>query len=140
EEAEPARQILLDRKLALELRLQLELLGVVTLLLLAGRDERPERARLVAVHPVDRLLRILALEAEDRREQPVAETARLELGGGGVRRRDDVLQILVADDDPLEAEVVRLRVHLRAGLLRSRAQQAVDVLLDGGELAGRDRL
>ncbi len=56
EEREPARQILLDRQLVLELRLQLELRRVVALLL-ADRDERPERAALEAVDPVDGIRR-----------------------------------------------------------------------------------
>src|SRR5205085_11558576 len=56
EEAEPAGEILLDRQLVLELRLQLELRRVVALLVAAGRDERPEGPALVAVDPVDRVL------------------------------------------------------------------------------------
>src|SRR5438046_882091 len=78
EEPEPGRQVLLDRELFVELRLQLELLGVVALLVLAARHERPERAALVAVDEVDRLL--AAVEAERRGEQPVAEAAVLQLG------------------------------------------------------------
>ena len=49
EEREPAGQVGLDRQLLLELVLEPHLLGVVALLLLARRDERPERAALVAV-------------------------------------------------------------------------------------------
>ena len=66
EDAEPAGKVLLDRELGLELGLQLELLGVVALLL-ALRHERPERAALEAVDPVDRLL--CAVELEGRGEQ-----------------------------------------------------------------------
>src|SRR5947209_3505918 len=56
EDAEPAAQVLLDRELLLELRLQLELLGVVALLVVARWDEGPERAALVPVDPVHGLL------------------------------------------------------------------------------------
>ena len=45
EEREPACQIGLERQLLFELRLQLEL-GRVVALLVAERDERPERPRL----------------------------------------------------------------------------------------------
>src|SRR5439155_10870184 len=135
EEPEPARQVLLDWQLVLQLRLELELLGVVALLLLARRYERPERAGLVAVYPVDGLVRVLALEAEHRRQQLAAEPAGLQLGGGGVHRGHDVLEILVANDDPLVAELVGLRLDLAAGLLRRGPQQPVDVLLDRRKLA-----
>src|SRR5919201_6391361 len=73
EQPEPAGEIRLDRQLALQLRLQLQLLGVVALLVLARRDERPERAALVAVDPVDGVLP--TLEAERGREQLRPEAA-----------------------------------------------------------------
>src|SRR5215217_111314 len=69
---EPARKVPLHRQLTLELRLQLELLGVVALAL-ARRDKRPERALLVAVDPVDRIL--CAVELERGREQLRPEAA-----------------------------------------------------------------
>ena len=50
------------------------------------RDERPERAALVAVDPVDRVL--VALEAEDRGEQLLAEARCVELRGDEVHARD----------------------------------------------------
>src|SRR2546421_10251115 len=75
EEPEPAGEVLLDRQLALELRLQLQLLGVVALLVFAGGDERPERAALVAVDPVHGMLP--ALEAKDGREELGPEALRL---------------------------------------------------------------
>src|SRR5262249_32270664 len=112
EEAEPGREILLDRQLALELRLQLELLGVVALLLVSHRDDRPERPALVAVDPVDRMLP--TLEAERGREQPLPEAALLQLGADQVDRRDEILELRIANDQPLEAEVVGAALHLRA--------------------------
>ena len=54
-EGEPHRDVRLDGQLLLQLRLQLELLGVVALAL-PGRHERPERAALVAVDEVDGML------------------------------------------------------------------------------------
>src|SRR4029079_5961180 len=91
EDAEPAAQILLLGELGLQLGLQLELLGVVALLPLAGRDERPERAALVAVDPVDGLL--AALELEDRREQLGPEALLLEPLRHRVHGRDLVLEL-----------------------------------------------
>src|SRR5438876_6433630 len=76
EEPEPPAEVLLDRQLALELRLQLQLLRVVSLLVLPGGDERPEGTPLVAVDEVDRIL--AAVELEDRREQLLAEALLLE--------------------------------------------------------------
>src|SRR5205085_204746 len=108
---------LLDRQLALDLRLELELLGVVTLLAVARRDERPEAAGLVAVDPVDGLLLAAAVEAEDGREELAAEAASLELRRGGVHRGDHVLEVFIPDDQPFEAELVALRLHLGARLL-----------------------
>src|SRR5438874_13774108 len=77
EEAEPPGEVGLDGQLALELRLQLELLGVDPLLVPSCRDEGPERAALVALDPVDRVL--ATVEAERRGEELRAEAARLEL-------------------------------------------------------------
>jgi hypothetical protein len=60
----------------LELRLQLELLGVVALLAVNFRHERPERAALEAVDPVDTAaVEALALEGEHGGEQLPAEAA-----------------------------------------------------------------
>src|ERR1043166_3468570 len=91
EQAEPPRQVLLDRKLLLQLRLQLELGGVVALLAFAGRDEWPERAALVPVDPVDRV--VAAVEAERGREELRAEPARDELRPDQVHGRDEVLEV-----------------------------------------------
>ena len=44
-----------------------------------------------------------ALEGESRSQELAAEAARLELGADEVRRRDEVLEVVVADDDPLVA-------------------------------------
>src|SRR5207253_5260053 len=132
EEGEPAREILLDRQLMLELRLQLELLGVVALLVLAGGDERPERASLVAVDPVDRVL--AAVEAEHRGEELGPEALGLELGRDSVSARHEILEIRVADHEPLEAEGVRLTVDRRAGVLRRGLEELLDVATDALEV------
>ena len=84
EQGEPVGQVGLDRQLLLELRLQLEL-GRVVACRLVDRDERPERATLEPVDPVDRMS--AALEPEDRREQLLAEALRGQLGGERVQRR-----------------------------------------------------
>src|SRR6266536_4092457 len=76
EDAEPARQILLDGQLRLELGLELQFLGVVPLLVLPSRDERPERPSLVAVDPVHRVLP--TVEAENRGEKLRAKALLLE--------------------------------------------------------------
>ena len=77
EEREPARQVRLDRQLLFELRLQLEL-GRVVALLVAERDERPERAALEAVDPVDGVLAAVELErrGEELRAESLAPSAR----------------------------------------------------------------
>ena len=110
EEAEPAGQVLLDRELVLELRLQLELGGVVAVLALAGRDEGPEGAALEAVDQVDGVL--AAVEAERRREQLRAEALRGQLGRDRVHRGHLALERRVGDDQPLEAEGVGLALDL----------------------------
>src|SRR5215207_5292780 len=112
EERKPAGQVRLDRELTLELVLQAELLRVVPLLALAAGNEWPERAALVAVDEVDATLPIL--EGEEGREELSAEPAIGELGADEVGRRDEVLEVLVADDDPFETEAVRAAPHLGA--------------------------
>src|SRR5688572_15715737 len=133
EERQPAREVLLDRQLLFELRLQLELRGVVALLVLPRGDERPERAALVAVDEVDGML--AALEAKDRREQLRPEAARLELGADEVDGRDEVLEVVVLDDDPVVAELVFLPRHARAGVARRDLEQLVQLVLDADEVA-----
>ena len=91
----------LDRELALQLVPEAELLGVVALLILAGRDERPERPALEAVDEVDRTVAVAALEGEERREQLLAEAVRGQLAGDQVNAGDEVLEVAVADDEPL---------------------------------------
>src|SRR5436190_12891525 len=140
EQPEPARQILLDRQFRLKLRLQLHLLGVVPLLALAGRDERPEGALLEAVDPVRTALLELALEREDGGEQLAAEAAVLELLRDQMRGRDEVLEVLVVDDEPLEAHLVALALDLRARLARDGVQQLLELVLCAHELTGRERL
>src|SRR5581483_9670475 len=133
-----ATEVGLDRELGLELRLQLELRGVVALVLRAARDERPERSRLEAVDPVHRVLP--ALELERGREELPAEPLRLELGRDGVHARDLVLEVGVADYHPLEAVRVGLAIELRALRRRDSLQELLDLLVGGGELACRQRL
>src|ERR687897_775333 len=101
EESEPAREVGLDRQLLLELRLQLELLGVVTFLALPGRNERPERAALVPVDPEHRQL--AAGEPERRREQLLAKASCSQLRGDQMNRRHEVLEVVIAHDQPLVA-------------------------------------
>src|SRR5438094_5958480 len=138
EEAEPARQVLLDRQLTLELRLQLELLGVVALLLLPGRHERIERAPLVAVDPVDRMLP--AVEAEHGRQKLRAEALLLEPLRNGMDGGDLILELRVAHHDPGEAEAVLLAREPRSGLRRDRVENLLEIGLGAHELAGRQRL
>src|SRR5205807_5029748 len=97
--------------LVLELRLQLQLLGVVPLLL-AGRDERPEGTTLVAVDPIDGLaIAELGLELEGRRQELLAEARFLQALRDRVDGRYLVLEVGVANNDPLVAEVVRLSLE-----------------------------
>src|SRR5438067_2118242 len=121
EDAEPAGQVLFDRELRLELRLELELLRVIPLLALAGGDEGPEGPALVAVDPVDRVL--AALEAKDRRQELRAEPLLLEALGHGVHGGDLVLELRIVDDDPGEAELVLAALELRPGLRGDPVQQ-----------------
>src|SRR5436309_386662 len=80
EQGEPLAEVGLDRELLFELRLQLELLRVVPLMLLAGRDERPPRPRLEAVDPVDGMAGAerASFELERRGEQLPAEAVVLQ--------------------------------------------------------------
>src|SRR5207245_10344604 len=121
-EGEPLGEVRLDRQLLLELGLQLELLRVVALLAVACRDERPELRVLETVDPVDRLL-FLSLEAEGRGEQLGAEARTGELRCDEVRRGDLVLEVRVTHDQPLEAELVRLALDLRARRARYRLSE-----------------
>src|SRR4051812_9962493 len=134
EDAEPAGQVLLHRQLWLELRLQLQLLGVVPLLALAGRDERPEGAALVAVDPVHRVL--AAVELEDRGEELRAEALFLQALSDRVHRRDLIFELRVADDDPRVAELVLATLQLRAGVAGDAVEQLLQVVLRADEIAG----
>src|SRR4029079_129564 len=113
EQREPLRQVLLDRQLLLELRLQLELAGVVALLTRAGRDEGPEGAGLEAVDPVGGVP-VAAVEPEGCSEQLAAESLLRQAVRRAVHAGDLILEIGIADDHPLEAERVALPVDLRA--------------------------
>jgi hypothetical protein len=57
-------------------------------------------------------------ELERGREELAAEAARLELRADEIRRRDEVLEVGVADHEPLEAEGVRTATDLRARVAR----------------------
>jgi hypothetical protein len=57
-----------------------------------------------------------------------------------VNAGDLVLEVRVADDQPLEAEGVGLAIQRRAGALRDALEELVDVALGLLELAGRQRL
>ena len=59
---------------------------------------------------------LAAVELEDRREQLRAETLLFEALGDGMNRRDLVLEVRVADDDPRVAELVLTTLELRAGV------------------------
>src|SRR5437763_1498435 len=135
-----SEQSLLDRELVLELRLQLELFGVVTILL-ALRDERPEGAALEAVDPVDvRPVAELRLELEGSGEQLAPESRLLQPLRHRVHRGHLVLELGVADDDPLVAEVVRLALATGAILAGDPVEHCLQVVLGANELAGRERL
>src|SRR4051812_8901064 len=138
EDAEPAREILLDGQLAGELRLQLELFGVVALLAVAERDERPERGALVAVQPIHGVLP--AVETEDGGEQLLPEAARLQLRAVRMHPGDLILEIGVGGDDPRVAERVVAPLELRARVDGDRFEQLLDVVLRLRELTGRERL
>src|SRR5919197_6429886 len=138
EESEPTREVRLHGQLALEDVLETKLLGVVALLFLSGGNEGPERPWLVAVDEVHGPVSVA--KGEHRRQELTAEAAVRELRADEVRRRDEVLEVPVADDEPLVAESVRTPAHLRAGLLRSDPEQLVELALGAHEVARRERL
>src|SRR6185312_4655845 len=63
-----------------------------------------------------------------------------QLGGNGVHRRDQVLELAVVDDQPVEAVLVALALDRRARLLRDGLHELIDVVEGAAELAGRLRL
>src|SRR2546430_17470527 len=81
-----------------------------------------------------------ALEAERGSEELAAEAASLELRRNRMDAVDLILEVGVADDDPLEAEGVALAVELRSGLLRDALEQLFDLALRLAELPGREWL
>src|SRR3954469_42647 len=101
---EPALELGLDRQLAADLGLELELALDGTLLVAGGRDERVPEAPLVVVDEVDGLA-LVVVEDEDRGEQPVAVAAGLQRLGDRVDAHDEVLDVGVAQDHPAVAEV-----------------------------------
>ena len=54
--------------------------------------------------------------------------------------RDEVLEVVVADDHPLVAVRVRLALDLEPADAAAALQQLVDVVVDAVEVAGRERL
>ena len=83
---------------------------------------------------------LAAVEREDRGEQLRAEALRGQLRCQRVRGGDEILEVGVADDDPVEAELVGLALDLRAALLRDGVDQLVDVVERAAELARGLRL
>ncbi|HEV8180646.1 MAG TPA: hypothetical protein VGP54_10155 [Gaiellaceae bacterium] len=81
-----------------------------------------------------------AVEAERGGEELPSEAAVLELRRDGMDAGYLVLEVGVADDDPLEAERVGLAVELGAAVLGDALEQLLDVALGLPELAGRQRL
>src|SRR6185312_7422352 len=138
EDPEPAGQIRFDRQLLLQLGLELQLLGVVALLALAGGNEGPEGTALVAVDPVHRLL--AALELENGREELAAEARFLQPLRDRVNPGYLVFQVRVPDDDPRVAERVLAMLELRAGLCGSPLAQLLPVVLGAHEAPGRETL
>src|SRR3954451_19974298 len=138
ENSEPPAQLGLDWQFRLQFRLQLELLGVVAILPLPSRHERPERSALVAIDPVDGVFP--AVELEDGSEKLRAEALLLEPLRHGVDARHLILQIGVADDDPRVAERVVAALDLRPGVRSHALEQLLDVALCAHEIAGRERL
>ena len=132
-EAEPARQVLLDRELALELRLELELAGVVALVL-TGRNEGVERATLVGIEHVHGALVAAGLEAEDGSQELGAEPAGDQVRGDEVDGRHQVLDVRVANHDPLEAELVHVVLHLGPRVARCDVEQLGELSLGSLEL------
>src|SRR4051794_3904426 len=137
-EREPALELRLERQLGPELRLQLELALVVALLRARCRHERVEEAALVVVDEVDRAA--LLLEGEDGGQHAVAVAARLERGGDHVDRHHEVLEVVVAQDDPAVAVVVAGGLDGRAGVARLAAQELLRVADHLLEVGRRDRL
>src|SRR5580765_2700668 len=138
EDPEPAGQIRFNRQLFLQLGLELQLLGVVALLALTGRNEGPEGPPLVAVDPVDGLL--AAFELEHGREELAAEARFLEALRDRVNPGYLVFEIRVSDDDPCVAERVLAALELRAGLCGYPIEQLLQVVLGAHEVARRQRL
>ena len=83
---------------------------------------------------------LAALELEDRGEELRAEALLLEALRDGVDRRDLILEIGVADDDPRVAELVLAALELRAGVGGDTVEQLLEVVLGADEVAGRERL
>ena len=52
-----------------------------------------------------------------------------------MHRRDEILEVAVVHDQPLEPELVRLPLDLRARLDRDRVEQLLQLVLGPHELA-----
>ena len=105
---------------------------------LAHRDEGPERSALEAVDPRDRAL--VAVEAEDGRQQLFPEASGDQLGGDEVNRRHELLEVVVADDQPLEAELVAAALDLRVRVRGRDVEQLLELVLGPDELGRRSGL
>ena len=72
--------------------------------------------------------------------QLLAEAVRDELRRHEVHRRHELLEVVVVDDQPLEAELVGAPLDPRVGLLRDRVEQLLELVLGPHELRGGQRL
>ena len=133
------RQVGLDGQLLLELRLQLELARVVALLLLAGRDERPERAGLEAVDPVDRMA---AARRSGRRRRGAGRRSRAPRTRWRARGPPSTWSSSsrVVDDRPTRSRTCRSSARASSRTTRRRSRAAPRRPCRPGELAGRERL
>src|SRR6266566_3846641 len=138
EDAEPAGQVWLHRELLLQFGLELQLLRVVSLPVLARRDEGPERASLVAVDPVDRVLPPVELEHGGEELRP--ESLLLQALRHRMDRRHLILEVGITDDDPRVAEGVFAPLELRPGPAGNSVEELLQIVLSAHELTGRERL
>ena len=83
---------------------------------------------------------LAALELEGRGEQLLAEPVRHQLGRDQVHAGHELLEVVVAHDQPLEPELVAAPLDLRVRLLRDRVQQLLQLVLRADELGRGQRL
>ena len=83
---------------------------------------------------------LAAVEAERGGEQLLAEALGLELGADEMDGGDEILEVRVANDEPLEPVRVRAALDLGARLTRGRRARAPHLVGGEAELACRERL